>query len=220
MKCRSCFNALEQCCVVLGCKKISALERWTVRREQKPDRVEWWTNCDGLSPHLWRLFWFFVSRKWAFQLHLQSFAISDKGCHSVFYCHTVRPLVAFNLLQTEIAIFGGLFCGGSQQIIWLTEHIEGPASVQGFLSVPEQFKRTCPCKELKIEDVHNRCRNFRVLTIITALEKIVSVYLGLWDYQLRVARVKNVTGSRDMMESALGMDSAAEEPSDAMKLKV
>lgn len=150
MKCRSCFNALEQCCVVLGCKKISALERWTVRREQKPDRVEWWTNCDGLSPHLWRLFWFFVSRKWAFQLHLQSFAISDKGCHSAFYCHTVRPLVAFNLLQTQIAIFGGLFCGGSQQIIWPTEHIEGPAGVQVFLSVPEKFKRTCPCKELKI----------------------------------------------------------------------
>lgn len=59
-----------------------------------------------------------------------------------------------------------------------------------------------------------------MVAIITALEKIVSVYLGLWDYQLRVARVKNVTGSRNMMESALGMDSAAEEPSDAMKLKV
>lgn len=59
-----------------------------------------------------------------------------------------------------------------------------------------------------------------MLTIITALEKIVSVYLGLWDYRLRVARVKDMTGSRDMMESALGMDSAAEEPSDAVKLKV
>ena len=64
-----------------------------------------------------------------------------------------------------------------------------------------------------------------MLAAITALEKIDSesgntIYLGLWDYWLRVARLKDVPVQRDVMESSLGMDSATEEPLDAVKLKV
>lgn len=71
---------------------------------KRPDHVEWRTNCASLSPHLWRLFCFSFPREWAFQLHLQSFIISDrdKKHHSVFYCHEVKMLVAFSLLHTEI----------------------------------------------------------------------------------------------------------------------
>lgn len=64
-----------------------------------------------------------------------------------------------------------------------------------------------------------------MLAAVTAPEKIDSesgstIYLGLWDYRLRVAGLKDLTGWRDVMKSALGMDSATEEPLDAMKLKV
>lgn len=73
--------------------------------------------------------------------------------------------------------------------------------------------------------MHNCCRHFRVLATTTALEKIDSesgstIYLGLWDYWLTVARLKDKTGWRDVMGSALGMDSATEEPLNAVKLKV
>lgn len=47
--------------------------------------------------------------------------------------------------------------------------------------------------------MHNYCRHFRVLAAITALEKIDSesgstIYLGLWDYWLRVVGLKDMTG--------------------------
>lgn len=40
-----------------------------------------------------------------------------------------------------------------------------------------------------------------------------------WNYQVRVAKIKDTTGLRDTMESALGMDLAPEEPLDTLKLK-
>lgn len=100
---------------------------------KRPEHVEWWTNCASLSPHLWRLFSFSFSRERAFQLHLQSFAISDrdKRHHSLFSCHEVKMLVAFSLLQTEITFFFSFYplCNVPDLIIWPTELNEGPAGV-------------------------------------------------------------------------------------------